>query len=75
MDVKAIRDEMGLTQRKFADVIKVDPRTVSNWETGKTDPTEQSIYLIELELKKFRRRNKRSKEKNNGNKKNRYSFV
>lgn len=66
MDIKAVRREMGLTQRKFADVIRVDPSTISNWECGRSEPGEQSIFIIELELRKFRRRNKRSKKKNTG---------
>jgi DNA-binding transcriptional regulator YiaG len=46
-EVKKIREELGLSQQKFADQIGVDRRTVVNWEQGKTIP-ESKIKLLKL---------------------------
>lgn len=35
-DVLRLRRRMGMTQRQFADIVGVDPITVSRWERGET---------------------------------------
>jgi len=39
IDIKALREQLGLTQAGLADRIGVDQGTVSNWEKGKTKPS------------------------------------
>ena len=49
VDVTEIRESLKLTQKKFADVLGVSPRTVEAWECGKTNPTptaKKLMYLI-----------------------------
>lgn len=38
MNIKAIREQLMLTQSEFADLIGVTFQTISNWETGKSKP-------------------------------------
>lgn len=47
LDVKKIREELYLTQQKFAKEIGVDRRTIANWEQGKLIP-ESKIKLLKL---------------------------
>lgn len=49
VDVCQTRKALHLTQKGFADVLGVSPRTVESWETGRTTPTptaKKLIYLI-----------------------------
>ena len=39
MDTKAIRKEAFLTQREFAEKLKVSIRTVQSWEQGRSEPS------------------------------------
>jgi DNA-binding transcriptional regulator YiaG len=38
LDIKAIRDRLGMTQAEFAAAIGTDQGTVSTWESGKHKP-------------------------------------
>lgn len=38
--------ETGLSKRKFAEKIGVSAMSVSDWSTGKIQPTAENIYLI-----------------------------
>lgn len=40
------RKEMGMTQGEIADQIHVSRQTISNWETGRTQPDINSLILI-----------------------------
>ena len=49
VDVVQTRKALNLTQKGFADVLGVSPRTVEAWEAGRTSPTptaKKLIYLI-----------------------------
>ena len=46
-NVKKFREELGLSQQKFADQIGVDRRTVVNWEKGNKIP-DSKIKLFKL---------------------------
>lgn len=56
--LKAIRQELGLSQGGFADLLGVRPNTVSRWETGQREPEftwQQVITLDEALAEKARR--------------------
>jgi transcriptional regulator with XRE-family HTH domain len=42
----AARRALGLSQRKMAAKLSVDPATLMGWESGRHRPTEKSIALI-----------------------------
>lgn len=49
LDIKAIREEIGLSQSEFADLLSVSPRTVQSCEQGWRNPSsslEKSALLI-----------------------------
>lgn len=50
IDIINIRQNLGLSQAKFAELIGVDRRTVINYEQGKKIP-ESKIKLLDLLLK------------------------
>ncbi|WP_367944871.1 helix-turn-helix domain-containing protein [Aquamicrobium sp.] len=47
IDVKTIREDLGLTQAQFGQLVGVDQSTVSNWEKGETRPRGPAIKVIE----------------------------
>ena len=47
-DVKAIRENIGFSQSKFADLIGVNIRTIQNWEQGHRNPTGPAKVLLRL---------------------------
>lgn len=50
VDVVKVRTSLCMTQKSFAALLGVSPRTVESWECGKTTPTptaKKLIYLIE----------------------------
>ncbi|MBF0132827.1 MAG: helix-turn-helix domain-containing protein [Magnetococcales bacterium] len=47
-DVKAIRENTGLSQSKFAYLIGVSLKTLQNWEQGKRDPQGPSRALLTI---------------------------
>lgn len=44
--VKTLRKRQGMTQEKLAELIKRDPRTVVAIESGKRNPTLNTIHKI-----------------------------
>lgn len=44
--IAALRKSRGLTQTKFADAIHVTQGAVSQWETGRTIPDIQQMYIL-----------------------------
>ncbi len=49
VNVSEIRKSLNMTQRSFASMLGVSPRTVESWETGRTTPTptaKKLLYLI-----------------------------
>ena len=48
-DVKTIREGMGFSQSKFANLIGVNIRTLQNWEQGHRHPTGPAKVLLKLE--------------------------
>jgi putative transcriptional regulator len=47
-DVKAIRERMGLSQRRFADLIGVKPKTLQNWEQKRVKPSGPARTLLKI---------------------------
>lgn len=47
-DVRKIREASGLSQARFADVIRVDVGTLRNWEQGRRHPTGPARVLLEV---------------------------
>ena len=46
LEVKKIREKMGLTQFRFAMLIGVSKRTLENWEQGRRKPTGPANALL-----------------------------
>jgi ribosome-binding protein aMBF1 (putative translation factor) len=40
------RQTLGLSQRKTAEKLSVDPATVKGWEAGRHEPTKRSVDVI-----------------------------
>ena len=59
--IKAIRDELGLTQEQFAHKLGVSFSTVNEWENNKRKPSPLAMRQIEILIKEIR--NKKWKEK------------
>jgi putative transcriptional regulator len=47
-NVKAIREDIGFSQSKFAALIGVNVRTLQNWEQGHRHPTGPAKVLLRL---------------------------
>lgn len=45
-DIKAIREDVQVTQRVFAEILAVSPRTVESWEAGRTRPSGPAKRLL-----------------------------
>ncbi|GMQ92486.1 MAG: NadS family protein [Gammaproteobacteria bacterium] len=48
IDVKAIRDNLGLSQNQFAHLIGVSTRTLQNWEQGRRRPQGPALALLKI---------------------------
>jgi transcriptional regulator with XRE-family HTH domain len=48
--IKKLRQKLGLTQKKFAALLNVGPKTISKWESAQSIPfrknVEELLYLI-----------------------------
>ena len=44
--IAKLRKSKGLTQTKFADMIHVTQGAVSQWETGRTSPDVQQMFIL-----------------------------
>lgn len=62
IDVRKVRDDLGLTQEEFASLISVDRRTVINYEQGKVMPDSKKKLITLLVKSK-----KKSSDTNNEN--------
>ncbi|MBR4860129.1 MAG: helix-turn-helix domain-containing protein [Alphaproteobacteria bacterium] len=51
MDIKKIREKLGISQEQLAEMVGVHPRTVQNWESGSTIPKSKHAILRDLVLK------------------------
>ena len=50
INIAEIRNSLDMTQKRFASVLGVSPRTVESWEAGRTNPpptAKKLIYLIQ----------------------------
>ena len=45
-DVAAIRRHLGLTQKKFAELLGISPATLRNWEQGRRRPEGAARVLL-----------------------------
>jgi putative transcriptional regulator len=45
-EIKQIREDLNLTQKNFAFVLGVSPKTVEAWERGRTHPTGPAYRLM-----------------------------
>ncbi len=44
--IRKAREDLGLSQQQFADVLDVDRKTVSNWEGSRNQPRYGDLMLI-----------------------------
>lgn len=51
-EIKALRNDLGLTKVKFARKLQVSEKTISNWESGKNIPMEILVERLERLRKK-----------------------
>lgn len=49
-DVKAVREQTGLSQSEFARLMRVSPRTLQNWEQHRRTPTGPAAALLKIVL-------------------------
>ena len=47
-DIKAVRRSLGLSQKKFAELLCVSVQTVSRWEQGKKEITGPAVALCRI---------------------------
>lgn len=48
VDVKAMRERLGLTQGEFSSMIGVSVRTLQNWEQGRREPEGPAKALLRV---------------------------
>ena len=48
LEVKSIRERLGVSQDKFALILGVSKRTVENWEQGRRHPTGAARSLLRI---------------------------
>lgn len=51
MTIKEMRALLGLTQAAFSKKYKIKKRTLEDWESGKSNPPEHVLYLLERAVK------------------------
>lgn len=51
IDVKKIREKLGISQEALAEMLGVHPRTIQNWESGSKIPNSKHAILRDLILK------------------------
>ena len=47
-EVSEARNKTGLTQRQFAQVLQISPRTLQEWEQGRRKPSGAAKALIQI---------------------------
>ncbi len=56
--IKKLRERLGLTQERFAELVRADRVTLARWETGVHKPTGLYLTVLrELAAKSKRRKN------------------
>lgn len=45
-EIRKLREEVGLTQRQFAQLLGVSHQTVISWEKGRTEPPPVHVELM-----------------------------
>jgi putative transcriptional regulator len=48
VDVKALREQLGLTQNEFSGMIGVSIKTLQNWEQGRREPEGPAKALLRV---------------------------
>ncbi len=61
MDIKKLREILGFSQQKLADVVGVKNGTVCRWETGKTIPSALAMN----KLREIQKQSENKAEKEN----------
>lgn len=51
LDIREIREKLGVSQESLAEMIGVHPRTIQNWESGSTIPKSKHAILRDLVIK------------------------
>lgn len=51
--MRELRQQLNLSQEKFAAHLHVSVRTVNRWENGHATPSPMALNLIEAKLQKF----------------------
>ncbi len=49
-DVKAVREQIGLSQSEFARLMRVSVKTLQNWEQHRRNPTGPAAALLKMVL-------------------------
>lgn len=47
-DVKAVREQIGLSQSEFAQLMRVSVKTLQNWEQHRRTPTGPAAALLKI---------------------------
>jgi putative transcriptional regulator len=47
-DVKAVREQIGLSQSEFASLMRVSIKTLQNWEQHRRNPTGPAAALLKI---------------------------
>ncbi len=47
-DVKAVREQIGLSQSEFAGLMRVSIKTLQNWEQNRRHPTGPAAALLKI---------------------------
>jgi DNA-binding transcriptional regulator YiaG len=50
LDVKALREQIGLSQSEFARLMRVSIKTLQNWEQHRRNPTGPAAALLKIVL-------------------------
>lgn len=51
MTIKEMRDALGVSQNKFADIVGISVRNIQTWEQGVRKPPNYVLNLIEKVLR------------------------
>ncbi len=51
VDVKAIREQVGLSQHEFATICGISLKTLQHWEQGETKPRGPALVLLNVVAK------------------------
>ncbi|MBE9103694.1 helix-turn-helix domain-containing protein [Nostoc cf. edaphicum LEGE 07299] len=57
--IRQLRQQLDLSQEKFAAKLGVSLRTINRWENGATVPSQMALKLIEKTLEKMGKADKR----------------